>query len=128
MPQPSQAPVCEQPPGFLPSAGKTPPKFSEVFRLALAHLSPSDFSDHKNLTEYTCCAISLAINRLNNPAVKYAAVYGMDCVTHPARNYYPLADVPVKGGFDEFSPGLERQSARFLWLCLLAEIAESEGN
>ena len=104
------------------------PKLSKVFRHALAHLSPSDFSDYENLTEYTCCAISQAINRLQDPDVECAAEYGLECVTHPARKFYPLDEVPYFGGFNEFPPGLERQSARFLWLCMLADIAESEGN
>jgi hypothetical protein len=104
------------------------PKLSEVFREALAHLSPSDYSDESG-SQYTCCAISRAnhILRTEDPDAD-PADYDLADISCGARQFYPCADVPFSGGFIEFLDNFERQSARFLWLCMLAEIAESEGN
>lgn len=100
----------------------TTPKFSEVFRLAATILALRD--DHSSLEpgiayyEHSCPAISDAYTMLTGEK------YSVDC---PARLYYPLGDVPYLGAFDDI-PREQRQGARFLWLCMLAEIAESEGN
>jgi hypothetical protein len=100
----------------------TTPKLSEVFRLAATILAPQD--DYESVEpgityyEHSCPAISDAYAMLSGED------YDVDC---PARLYYPLWDVPYLYAFVDI-PHKQRQGARFLWLCLLAEIAESEGN
>ncbi len=97
-------------------------KFSEIYRLAATLLSPDhgDFNDTQdgNYT-YSCPAISRAAQILEG---------GDYDPQHPARKFYPLSDVPYFCAFDEFPFPSDQQSARFLWLNMLAEIAESEEN
>lgn len=102
-------------------------KLSDIYRESFAHLLTEEDGPNHEGTVYSCCAISRAACALLIPEIppeNYPFEFGEDS---PARRYYPLENVPYSNGFNEFPPGIERQSARFLWLCMLATIAESEG-
>lgn len=96
------------------------PRFSEVFRHAADNLDPTNSSPDKWST-WTCDRIVASFCVLTEKPRFYSSAQEI-------LDFYPLADVPNLSAFDEFPPGIERQSARFLWLCMLAEIAESGGN
>lgn len=96
------------------------PKLSEVFRHAADNLDPTDASPDKWST-CTCDRIVASFAILTETPRFYSSA-------REILAFYPLADVPNLSAFNELPPGIERQSARFLWLCMLADIAESEGN
>lgn len=96
------------------------PKLSEVFRHAADNLCTTNVSPDKWST-YTCDRIAASFATLTRKSRSYSNA-------REVLAFYALADIPDLSAFEEFPPGLERQSARFLWLCMLAEIAESEGN
>ena len=101
------------------------PKFSEVFRHAADNLDPTNSSPDKWST-WTCDRIGASFCVLAEKPRLYSSA--RETSAREILDFYPLADVPHLSAFDEFPRGIERQSARFLWLCMLAEIAESEGN
>lgn len=101
------------------------PKLSEVFRHAADNLDPTDASPDKWST-CTCDRIVASFAILTETPRFYSSA--RETSAREILAFYPLADVPNFSAFDEFPRGIERQSARFLWLCMLAEIAESEGN
>jgi hypothetical protein len=94
------------------------PKLSEIYWHAACELDPGKTTMRGYY--YTCDAIGQALLDLHGVPHSHKSA--------KAKTFYPLTEVSGFDMFSEFPEGLERQSARFLWLCMLAEIAESEGN
>ena len=95
-------------------------KLSETFRVAQTYLGKDDWEGFWDGTKnhFSCDAIKSACRAgvddlLVVYAIDFAEKCGVNC--HWTRQ------------FDEFEYGEERQGARFMWLEMLALIAEDEG-